>query len=201
MPNYAAIALATIPDIETGRCLYELGDLEDSGVAKAMYHLHKQTSGIDELPVFLQSIAGVCVRMTRTGSDNQTFFIGNNVTDEKALLTQLLAWLQENDATMLAWKGDSFDYPVLHYRLLKHEYHSLDFSQHISLDKKVMPFPNQKMPTLREISCLLDLQELPQYGSRDIWQSYIGKQAIDISTYTKARAERVVAIANKLKMC
>jgi predicted PolB exonuclease-like 3'-5' exonuclease len=201
VPNYAAIALATIPDIETGRCLYELGDLEDSGVAKAMYHLHKQTSGTDELPLFLQSIAGICVRMTRADGYSQSLFVGKNIDDEQQLLIQFLAWIKENNLTMLAWKGDSFDYPILHYRLLKLGFHSLDFSQHVSLDKRVMPFANQKMPSLREISCLFDLQELPHYGSRDIWQSYIGKQSIDIQTHTEARAERVFAIANKLKMC
>lgn len=201
MSNYAAIALATIPDIETGRCLYDLGDLEDSGIAKAMYHLHKQTSGTDELPLFLQSIAGVCIHMTSLEDNGQSFFIGKNVDDEQQLLTKLLEWIQVNNLTMLAWKGDSFDYPVLHYRLLKQGFHSLDFSRHISLDKKIMPFDHQKMPTLREISCLLNLEELQQYGSRDIWQSHIGKQSIDIQAYTEARAERVFAIANRLKMC
>jgi DNA polymerase elongation subunit (family B) len=201
MSNYAAIALATIPDIETGRCLYDLGDLEDSGIAKAMYHLHKQMSGTDELPLFLQSIAGVCIRMTSADNRCQPFFVGKHVDNEQQLLIKLLEWIEENKVTMLAWKGDSFDFPVLHYRLLKQGFHSLDFSRHISLDRKIMPFDHQEMPTLREISCLLNLEELQQYGSREIWHSYIGKQSIDIQAYTEARAERVFAIANRLKMC
>ena len=43
--NTLVFDIETVPDIEGGRKLYGLGDLDASGVAKAMFHLRAQKTG------------------------------------------------------------------------------------------------------------------------------------------------------------
>ena len=67
--NTLVFDIETIPDIEGGRKLYDLGDLDVDGVAKAMFHLRFQKNGTEFLAHHLQRIVAISVTFRGRGDE------------------------------------------------------------------------------------------------------------------------------------
>ena len=58
--NALAIRIATLPDVDLGRVLYDLHDLSDADIVRVMYAKHReQTGSTDELALHMQRIAAI----------------------------------------------------------------------------------------------------------------------------------------------
>lgn len=120
--NTLVFDIETVPDIEGGRKLYGLGDLDASGVAKAMFHLRAQkTGGSEFLAHHLQRVVAISVTFRGRGDDFKVWSLGDEKADEKDILQRFFDGIERFTPTLVSWNGSGFDLPVIHYRAMLHK--------------------------------------------------------------------------------
>ena len=76
--NTLVFDIETIPDVAGGRKIYDLpDDLDDDGVAKAMFHLRYQKAGTEFLPHHLHCVAAISVTFRGRGDDFKVWSLGD----------------------------------------------------------------------------------------------------------------------------
>jgi len=115
--NVLVFQIKTIPDIDSGRKLYDLHDLTDKDVANVMLHKRRQEVGHERLKVHLQKIVSISVAM-RTAEHFSVWTLGEKNVDEKGMVEQFFALIDGYTPNLVSWNGKDFDLPVLHYRAL-----------------------------------------------------------------------------------
>lgn len=111
--------IETIPDIESGKKLYDLDGLSDEEVATAMFALRREKVGHDFLPHYLQKVAAISL-VLQQGEHFKVWSLGDEDSDEKEIITRFFTGLEKYTPTLVSWNGSGFDLPVLHYRALYH---------------------------------------------------------------------------------
>ncbi|HMT93254.1 3'-5' exonuclease [uncultured Thiothrix sp.] len=120
--NTLVFDIETVPDVEGGRKLYDLGDLEASGVAKAMFHLRAQkTGGSEFLAHHLQRIVAISVTFRGRGDEFKVWSLGDEKASEKDLIQRFFDGIERFTPTLVSWNGSGFDLPVIHYRAMLHK--------------------------------------------------------------------------------
>ena len=111
--------IETVPDVEFGRRMWDLGDIPDEAVASAMFFKQQQKSGSDFLPLHQHRIVAISVAL-RTGDTFKVWSLGDADADEAELVRRFYAGIDRYTPDLVSWNGGGFDLPVLHYRALKH---------------------------------------------------------------------------------
>ena len=111
--------IETVPDIESGRRLYDLADLSDADVASVMFNKRRQESGQEFLRLHLQRIVAISIAM-RSRDKFTVWSLGDLKSTEKELVERFYSGIEKYTPTLVSWNGKSFDLPVLHYRALIH---------------------------------------------------------------------------------
>jgi 3'-5' exonuclease len=111
--------IETVPDVEFGRRLWDLGGLSDEDVATAMFFKQQQKSGSDFLPLHQHRIVAISVAL-RTADSFRVWSLGDIESDEAELVRRFYAGIERYTPDLVSWNGGGFDLPVLHYRALKH---------------------------------------------------------------------------------
>lgn len=114
-----AFDIETIPDVELGRRVYEVPDLDDENVAKIMYFKQKQARGTDFLPLPMHRVV-VISAVLRRDDELHVFSLGRDGAPEKEILKRFFDGLERHRPELVSWNGCGFDLPVLHYRTLRH---------------------------------------------------------------------------------
>lgn len=111
--------IETVPDVVSGRKLYDLDGLSDADTAQAMFALRRAKVGNEFLPHYLQKIVAISLVLS---SNNQlkVWSLGEESSDEKELISRFFNGLDKHLPTLVSWNGSGFDLPVLHYRALYH---------------------------------------------------------------------------------
>ncbi len=121
--NVLVFDIETIPDIEGGQHIYDLQGLDDKSTAKAMFHITKQQTGSDFLPLHLQTITAISVVYRGMGDDMghevSLRSLGSHQSSEADLLNEFFQLIETRTPTLVSWNGTAFDLPVIHYRTLK----------------------------------------------------------------------------------
>ena len=117
--NVLVFDIETIPDVASGRRLYDLGDLPDDDVAKAMLTLRKQRSGSDFLQHHQHRVVAISL-VLRTARQVKVWSLGEPSSDEPELIGRFFEGIERYQPTLVSWNGGGFDLPVLHYRALLH---------------------------------------------------------------------------------
>jgi 3'-5' exonuclease len=117
--NVMVFDIETVPDVVSGRRLYELDGLSDADVAQAMFQLRMAKTGSDFLPHHLQRIVAISV-VFRTRDAVRVWSLGDEEADEAELISRFFDGLERYTPTLVSWNGGGFDLPVLHYRSLLH---------------------------------------------------------------------------------
>jgi predicted PolB exonuclease-like 3'-5' exonuclease len=191
-----ALAIQTIPDIETGRRLHNIENLSDLGVAKAMFHLQQQRTGSEELPLYLQQIVSIAIAYKIDGT-LQTEVLKSSPSESVLLENYVQASL---DKQQITWRGNCYDFPILRYRALKQgiklvERH--DARLQVDLSQQFISASEQSANTsasLADISCLLDLPPLARLSKMDIWQAYLAQDYAVIDNAAQADAANIYRI-------
>ncbi|MEZ5449653.1 MAG: hypothetical protein R3E89_11930 [Thiolinea sp.] len=85
--NTLVFDIETIPDIEGGRRIYELGDeLDADGVAKAMFHLRFQKAGTEFLPHHLHLLSPFLSPFAAVAMISKVWSLGDEDADEAELI-------------------------------------------------------------------------------------------------------------------
>ncbi|MGV6858478.1 MAG: 3'-5' exonuclease [bacterium] len=118
--NTMVFDIETVPDVESGRRLFELHGLNDEDTAKAMAHRQLQKTGTDFMPLHLQKIVAISV-VFRSGTDNfKVWTLGDSDAQEAEIITRFFDGIERFSPTIVSWNGSGFDLPVLHYRSMLH---------------------------------------------------------------------------------
>jgi predicted PolB exonuclease-like 3'-5' exonuclease len=117
--NTLVFDIETVPDVELGRRLYDLGDLDDAGVAQAMFAKQRQLRQNDFLPPPQQRIVAISV-LLRSRDGLRISSLGDEQAPERELVQRFFDDLERYSPTLVSWNGSGFDLPVLNYRALRH---------------------------------------------------------------------------------
>ena len=117
--NTLVFDIETIPDVELGRRLYGVGDLDDADVAKIMFFKQRQARQTEFLPIPQHRIVAISA-VLRTRDDLHVFSLGDLESGEKELVARFFDGIERYSPELVSWNGSGFDLPVLHYRSLRH---------------------------------------------------------------------------------
>lgn len=109
--------IETIPDIETGKKLFDLEGLSPEDIGKAMFAQQRAKSGSEFLPHYLQRVVAISLILVQ-GSQIRVWSLGDEQSDEKDLINRFFNGVDKYVPTLVSWNGCGFDLPVLHYRAL-----------------------------------------------------------------------------------
>ena len=118
--NVLAFDIETIPDLETGRRLYELGDLSDRDTGRAMFAIRREETGESEfLKHHLHRVVAISA-VLRHNDSVKVWSLGDEASTEADIIRRFFDGIERYTPTLVTWNGSGFDLPVLHYRSLKH---------------------------------------------------------------------------------
>lgn len=119
--NVFVFDIETVPDVAGARRLWDLGDLDDAGVAEVMFSKRLQETGgsSDFLRHHLQRVVAISA-VFREGERFNVWSLGEESADEAELLRRFFEGIERYTPTIVSWNGSGFDLPVLHYRALLH---------------------------------------------------------------------------------
>jgi len=118
--NVFVFDIETIPDVATGRRLYQLDELDDGNVARVMFHKRAEESGGSEfLRHHLHRIVAISV-VLRTSDRLKVWSLGDTDAGEAELVRRFFDGIERFTPTLVSWNGAGFDLPVIHYRSLLH---------------------------------------------------------------------------------
>lgn len=194
--------IETIPDVESGRKLFDLDGLSDKETALAMFALRKAKVGNDFLPHYLQKICAISLVISN-GSQLKVWSLGDEDSDEKELITRFFAGIEKHIPTLVSWNGSGFDLPVLHYRSLLHHvtaptywevgenqqtfrwnnYLSRFHYRHIDLMDLIAGYQNKAFAPLDDISSMLGFPGKMGMSGSKVWEQYTSGQIKSIRDY------------------
>ena len=117
--NTLVFDIETIPDVDFGRRLHGVEDLDDAAVAKIMFFKQRQARQTDFLPLPQHRIVAISAVLS-TRDDLHVFSLGDPTSGEKELVERFFDGIERYSPELVSWNGSGFDLPVLHYRSLLH---------------------------------------------------------------------------------
>lgn len=111
--------IETVPDVDFGRRMWDLGDLPDEEVATAMTFKQLQKSGNDFLPLHQHRVVAISVAL-RSGNNFRVWSLGDEDAGEAEIVQRFFDGIAKYTPDLVSWNGGGFDLPVLHYRALLH---------------------------------------------------------------------------------
>lgn len=194
--------IETIPDIESGRKLYDLNGLSDTDTAQALFALRRAKVGTDFLPHYLQKICAISIVMQQ-GSQIKVWSLGDEQAEEKELITRFFAGIEKHTPTLISWNGSGFDLPVLHYRSLVHgisaptywetgeqqqsfrwnNYLSRFHYRHMDLMDLIAGYQNKAFAPLDDIATMLGFPGKMGMSGAKVWEQYSEGQIKNIRDY------------------
>ena len=119
--NTLVFDIETIPDLASGRRLYNLDGLPDKDTAEVMFKNRRQEtdSNSDFLRLHLHRVVAISVVLA-TRDNVSVWSLGTVDSDEADLVRRFFDGIEKYTPTLVSWNGRGFDLPVLHYRSLLH---------------------------------------------------------------------------------
>ncbi|HKH19529.1 MAG TPA: 3'-5' exonuclease [Gammaproteobacteria bacterium] len=200
--NVLVFDIETVPDIESGRRLYDLEEIPASDVARAMSHLRLQQTGRDLLPHHLQRIVAISIAL-RAGNIFRLWSLGNENSSEAELLQRFYDGIERFNSTMVSWNGCGFDLPVIHYRSLLHgiaaprywdtgeadpsfrynNYLNRFHWRHIDLMDVLAGYNPRAFAPLDQLATMLGLPGKMGMSGGKVWEAFQGGDIIGIRNY------------------
>jgi len=119
--NILVFDIETIPDVESGRRLFNLEGLSDKETAEVMFSRRRQeTDGAsDFLRPHLHRVIAISV-LLGTRDKLNLWTLGTAESPEKEMIQRFFEGIERYTPKLVSWNGRGFDLPVLHYRALLH---------------------------------------------------------------------------------
>jgi len=115
--NVFVFDIATVPDIDGCRRLYDLHGLADDDVAKAVFHMRRQAANTEFLRHHQHKIVAISA-VLRTRDQFRVWSLGDPGSTEEDLLQRFYSGIERYTPDLVSWNGSGFDLPVIHYRSL-----------------------------------------------------------------------------------
>jgi predicted PolB exonuclease-like 3'-5' exonuclease len=203
--NVLVFDIETVPDIQSGRRIYGLGDLDEQDVASAMLHKRRQETGVEFLRLHLHKIVAISLAH-RSGENFSVWSLGDETTSEKELIEGFYNAIAKYSPTIVSWNGKGFDLPVLHYRALLHgvsaprywesgdqddsfrgnNYLGRYHSRHTDLMDVLAGYEPRAYAPLSEIAAMLGLPGKRGMNGARVWDHYVGGNIKGIRDYCES---------------
>ena len=202
--NILVFDIETVPDIESGKKLYNLDGLTAEDAAELMFsHRRQETDGnSDFLRHYLHKIVAISV-VLKTKDNLKVWSLGEPDSDEKELITRFFEGIERYTPTIVSWNGSGFDLPVLHYRSLLHSvvaqrywengeddqsfkwnnYLSRFHSRHTDLMDVLSGYMPQAKAPLDEIATILGFPGKMGMSGDKVWDCYHAGEIEAIRNY------------------
>ena len=92
--NTLVFDIETVPDVESGKKIYDLEGLPDKDVIKAIEHLRNQQTGSDFMPHYMQRIVAISAVLA-THDSVKVWSLGDVDSPEKELLKRFYDGLEK----------------------------------------------------------------------------------------------------------
>lgn len=202
--NVFVFDIETIPDVKSGRRLYELSNLSDQEVVEAMQAFRRQeTQGAsDFIRHYLQQI--VCISgVLRHRDQFKVWSLGEANSLESEIIERFYAGLEKLSPTLVSWNGAGFDLPVLHYRALLHgisaarywdqgeidrdykwnNYLARYHQRHIDLMDVLAAYQSKCFAPLDDLAVMLGLPGKMGMSGAKVWEAYRDGEIESIRNY------------------
>ncbi len=119
--NILVFDIETIPDLASGRRLFNLEGLSDKDTAEVMFNHRRQETdnASDFLRLHLHRVVAISVVLATRDNVN-VWSLGDPDSGEAELVQRFFDGIEKYTPTLVSWNGRGFDLPVLHYRSLLH---------------------------------------------------------------------------------
>ncbi|HEY5624769.1 MAG TPA: ribonuclease H-like domain-containing protein, partial [Gammaproteobacteria bacterium] len=117
--NTLVFDIETIPDVDLGRKMHDVADLDDESVARIMFFKQRQARNTNFLPLPQHRVVAISA-VLRTRDEIHVFSLGDEDAGEKEIVQRFYDGLERYSPELVSWNGSGFDLPVLHYRSLLH---------------------------------------------------------------------------------
>lgn len=200
--NLFVFDIETIPDVESGRRLYGLQNLDDEDAGKAMLNLRQQQTGSEFLPLHLHRVCAISV-VLRQADKVKVWSLGEADAPEAELVRQFFDTIDKFTPTLISWNGGGFDLPVLHYRALLHgvqaprywdngnddrdfkwnNYLSRYHERHTDLMDVLAGFQMRANARLGDIATMLGFPGKMGMSGAKVWDNYLAGEIEGIRDY------------------
>lgn len=205
--NVLCFDIETIPDVEFGRRIFDLGDLDDESVAKVMRFKQLQARQTDFLPLPQHRVV-VISAVLRNSDGLHIFSLDEELGSEREIVQRFYDGLDRRCPDLVSWNGSGFDLPVLHYRALKHgvsaarywevgdserdfrynNYLSRFHWRHIDLMDVLAGFQMGGRASLQHTAQLLGLPGKLGMSGAHVWDYYCEGKKAEITSYCETDA-------------
>lgn len=202
--NVLVFDIETVPDIESGRRLYDLSGLSDKEVAEVMFSRRRQeTDGTsDFLRLHLHRVVAISVLLSTRDKLN-VWSLGSLESGETDLLQRFYEGIEKYTPRLVSWNGRCFDLPVMHYRALLHgvaaprywetgnndqqfkwnNYLSRYHDRHTDLMDVLAGFEYRAVAPLDQIATLLGLPGKMGMSGDKVWDAFQAGDLAGIRNY------------------
>lgn len=194
--------IETVPDVEFGRRMLGLADLDDEDVVKAMTFRQLQASGSEFLPLHQHRVVAISVAL-RSGDSFRVWTLGDESAGEAEIVGRFFDGIERYTPDLVSWNGGGFDLPVLHYRALKHgvqaprywetgdndrdfrwnNYQSRYHWRHVDLMDVLAHYNPRANAKLDEVATLLGFPGKLGMSGDKVWGAFLDGRLADIRNY------------------
>jgi predicted PolB exonuclease-like 3'-5' exonuclease len=200
--NRLVFDIETVPDVELGRRVLGLGDLNDEQVAKAMYSARRQLGGSEFLPLEQHKVVAIsCVLRSR--DQLKVWSLGDLESPEAELIARFFDGIEKYTPDLVSWNGSGFDLPVLNYRALKagiqaprywetgdednsfryNNYLSRFHWRHLDLMDVLSGFQGRGRASLSDMAALLGFPGKLGFSGDQVWDAVLAGQLAAVRNY------------------
>ena len=200
--NRLVFDIETVPDVELGRRVLGLGDLNDEQVAKAMYSARRQQGGSEFLPLEQHKVVAIsCVLRSR--DQLKVWSLGDLDSLEGELISRFFDGIEKYTPDLVSWNGSGFDLPVLNYRALKagiqaprywetgdednsfryNNYLSRFHWRHMDLMDVLSGFQGRGRASLGDMAALLGFPGKLGFSGDQVWDAVLAGQLAAVRNY------------------
>ena len=205
--NVLVFDIETIPDVDSGKRLYNLNGLTDKEAAEVMFTRRRQeTDGSsDFIRHHLQKIVAISVVLS-TNDKISVWTLGDADSSEKEILQRFFEGIEKYSPTLVSWNGGGFDLPVIHYRSLLHgvqaprywetgkedqsfrwnNYLSRFHERHTDLMDVIAAYQYRSNAPLTEIATMLGFPGKMGMSGDKVWETYLQGDIESIRNYCES---------------
>jgi predicted PolB exonuclease-like 3'-5' exonuclease len=200
--NWLVFDIETVPDVELGRRLLGLTDVDDRAVAEAMFARSRAERASEFLPHLQHRVIAIACAL-RTRDTLRVWSLGDPEAHEDELLRRFFEGLDRYSPDLVSWNGGGFDLPVLHYRALRagiaaprywevgeedtafryNNYLSRYHWRHIDLMDVLSGFQPRARASLADMAALLGFPGKLGFSGDKVWEAYRAGELTAIRRY------------------
>ena len=207
--NILVFDIETIPDINSGKTIFNLRGLNDKDVSDVMFNQRylKSNGKTEFLLHYLHKIVAISV-VLKTNDKLSVWSLGQKDSTESELLVRFFEGIERYTPTLVSWNGSGFDLPVIHYRSLIHgvsaerywengdgdqsfrwnNYLSRFHSRHTDLMDVLSGYTVSAKAPLNEIASILGFPGKMDMSGDQVWDYYLANDIETIRNYCETDA-------------